>query len=91
MSIWTAEQAKIVNLDCYNIIEWEGGNHFIGNDMDRYGARVSTKIQEYDKDTKTGISASKTMYKLHGLPGLDADARYLLASITKTIDYNLRW
>lgn len=91
MSIWTAGQVKLVNLSHYNIIEWEGGEHFIGNDMDQYGARVSTKIQEYDEETKTGMSASNTMYKLHGLPGLDDDAQYLLDSITKTIDYNLRW
>ena len=91
MTVWPAEQVKLVNLDCYNIIEWEGGTHFIGNDMDRYGARVSTKIQEYDEETKRGMSASKTMYQLHGYPGLDADARYLLSRITEKIKFTLRW
>lgn len=83
MTIWKAEKTKVVNLDRFNIIEVKGPDgivvrHFIGNDMDRYGARVSTVIQEYDEETKSGLTASGTRYVLHGEPGLDSDAYYLL-------------
>ena len=82
-AIWKAEKTKVVNLDRYNMIERKEANgtlkrHFIGNDMDRYGARVSSVIQEYDEETKTGVTASNTKYVLHGEPGLDVDAIYLL-------------
>lgn len=91
MTIWKAEQVKIVNLNRYNIIEYNDGNYFIGNNMDGYGARVSTKIQEYSEETKSGITASKTMYQLHGKPGLDDDSIYLLEQVTSSLDFKLRW
>ncbi len=97
-NIWSAEKTKVVNLDRYNILENKRSDgtidrHFIGNDMDRYGARASTAIQEYDEETKIGITASGTEYHLHGEPGLDLDAHYLIAGATgRSIDsFKLKW
>ena len=83
MTVWKAKKTKVVNLDRYNMIERKRSDgtmerHFVGNDMDRYGARVSTAIQEYDEGTKEGVTASGTKYCLHGDPGLDIDSMYLL-------------
>ncbi len=98
MTVWKAEKTKVVNLNRYNIIEKKGSDgiiirHFIGNDIDRYGARVSTAIQEYDEETKSGITASGTKYCLHGEPGLDLDAIYLLEQGTgKSASYfTFKW
>lgn len=87
MSIWKAEKIKVVNLNRYNMIERKRSDgslerYFIGNDMDRYGSRVSTAIQEYDEETKSGVTASGTKYCLHGDPGLDVDSLYLLEQAT---------
>lgn len=83
MTIWKAEKTKVVNLDRYNMIERKEADgtmirHFIGNDMDRYGSRVSSPIQEYDEESKSGVTASNTKYVLHGEPGLDVDSIYLI-------------
>lgn len=98
MSIWKAEKTDTVNLDRYNMIERKEADgttkcHFIGNDMDRYGARVSTVIQEYNEETKSGVTASGTKYVLHGEPGLDSDAIYLLEQGTgKSADsFTYKW
>lgn len=91
MTLWKAEQVKLVNLDSYNIIEYNGNSYFIGTHMDLYGARRSTRILEYDEETKRGITASGTMYQLHGEPGLDSDGLYLLGRSTSHLDFKLRW
>ncbi len=87
MNTWKAEKTKIVNLDRYNMIEHKRADgtvdrHFVGNDMDRYGARVSTAIQEYNEETKEGVTMSGTKYCLHGEPGIDFDACYLINQAT---------
>lgn len=92
MTIWKAGKVKVVNLSNYNIIDWSEGSHFIGNNMDEFGARISTKIQSFDKETMIGKTASGTEYRLHGEPGLDDDAEYLLEkAANKSIKYKLRW
>jgi len=97
MTVWKAEKTKVVNLDRYNMIERKKADgtmerHFIGNDMDRSGARISTDIQEYDEETKSGVTASGTKYILHGKPGLDSDAYYLLEQVTrKTVPFTYKW
>ena len=97
-NIWSAEKTKVVNLDRYNIVENKRSDGtidrcFLGNDMDRYGARMSTLIQEYDETTKIGTTKSGTEYHLHGDPGLDDDARYLLGCATgHTVDsFTFKW
>ena len=97
-NIWSAEKTKVVNLDRYNIVENKLSDgtmqrHFIGNDMERYGARASTTIQEYDEETKIGTTKSGTEYHLHGEPGLDSDAHYLLTSATgRSLDsFTFKW
>ncbi len=98
MSIWKAEKTDVVNLDRYNMIlvkkdDGTMARHFIGNDMDRYGARVSSPIKEYNEETKSGQTASGTKYALHGKPGLDGDACYLLEQGTgKAADsFTYKW
>lgn len=91
MPIWPVKKVKIVNLSNYNIIEWSEGTHFIGNNMNEYGARVSTNIKFFDPETMIGKTASGTEYHLQGSPGLDKDGEYLLAKVTKTTEYKLRW
>lgn len=98
MTIWKAEKTQAVNLDRYNVIEYKTADgimerYFIGNDMDRYGARISTLIKEYNEESKEGITASGTKYCLHGEPGLDGDAHYLLTQTTgKPVDFfTFKW
>ncbi len=94
MSIWEAGKLGIVRLDAWNIIQYKGKRNFIGNDMDHYGARISSPIMEYDEEKKTGVTKSGQRYTLHGEPGLDDDALYLLDICIKQIapdDWSLKW
>ena len=98
MTVWKADKTEVVNLDRYNMIENKRSDgtierHFVGNDMERYGARVSTAIQEYDEETKSGVTASGTKYCLHGDPGLDMDSMYLIEHGTgKSISsFTFKW
>ena len=93
MSVWKADAPEVAHLDNYNILEVGDESFFIGNDMNAYGARRSTAIQSFDPETLEGKTASGQKYKLHGKPGLDDDARYLLAATVAYLKqpYTLRW
>ena len=98
MTVWKAQKTDVVNLDRYNMImdkraDGSVDRYFVGNDIDRYGARISTAIQEYDEKTKEGVTASGTKYCLHGEPRLDADGMYLVEQSTdrSITSFTFRW
>jgi hypothetical protein len=49
--------------------------HFVG--LDEFGGRVSSAIQKFDFDKRTGVTRSGRVYKLLGPPGHNADADYV--------------
>lgn len=54
--------------------EW----HCCGYCPENAEGRVSTAIQEFDRQARTAITRSGRLYRLEGPPGVDPDAEYVL-------------
>ncbi len=89
MNMWSVPKKVIVRLSQYNIATIGNIEVFVGKDIEDGYARRSTAIQEYDNDTKIGITASGQKYQLLGKPGLNADGEYMLEQFNTRI--TLRW
>jgi len=59
------------------------GFHFVGRDLTMGGGAVSSKIINFDPEKLAGITSSGRIYQLEGLPGFDADAKYVLTNWVK--------
>ena len=83
MSFWTPapiEDHPEVYMSRWKIIEATDDSgvksrHFVG--LDEFGGRVSSAIQKFDLDKKTGVTNSGRVYKLIGCPGTSVDAEYV--------------
>jgi len=51
--------------------------HFVGYNITEYEGRVSSKIINYDKESKTGVTRSGRQYILRGESGFNSDAAYV--------------
>jgi hypothetical protein len=77
MSIYTpkgvAEEPDAV-LDRYAVYETEDGeHHFVGYNRITCDGRVSSKIEQWNPDTRTGITRSGRRYKLQEYAGFVHD------------------
>ena len=52
-------------------------HHFNGYCPQNYEGRVSSKIVEFDMETKVGKTRSGRTYQIQGQPGYDGDAHYV--------------
>ena len=81
MSIWRPEsidEEPEVVMTSWSIFEINGKDrHFCGYNVLLREGRVSSRIEEFDRQTMQGRTASGRVYKLKGLPGCDPDARYV--------------
>lgn len=62
------------------IINGEVSRHFVGENLTEGYGRVSSAIQEFDRATMRGRTASGRIYELVGNPGRDSDAEYTWGS-----------
>lgn len=81
MTVWKvaslALQASIV-LESWAIVLVDGHDwHFVGYASCNCEGRVSSKIEHFDLEARTGRTASGRIYRLEGPPGSDPDARYV--------------
>ena len=56
----------------------EFGFHFVGRNVEECNGAVSSRIEQFDPVTMTGVTRSGRVYRLMGLPGFDPDAEYVL-------------
>ena len=83
MSFWipdSVEDHPEVYMSRWKIIEASNedglkSRHFVG--VDEFGGRVSSAIQKFDFDKRTGVTRSGRVYKLLGPPGHNTDADYV--------------
>lgn len=69
------------NIVCINTPSGEHGEIFVGYSVGDGLGRVSTVIQEFDKETGTGRTRSGSTYTVVGEPGIPHDdALYVLES-----------
>lgn len=90
-NVWTAAPVSIVPekwLNRWSIIKVlkvpayheEFGFHFVGRNVEECNGAVSSKIEQFDPVTMTGVTRSGRLYRLLGLPGSDPDAEYVLSN-----------
>lgn len=90
-NVWSVAPASIVPkkwLDRWSIIKVlkvpqyheEFGFHFVGRNVQEQNGAVSSKIEQFDPVTMTGVTRSGRIYRLLGLPGSDLDAEYVLSN-----------
>lgn len=88
-NVWAAAPVSIIPekwLDSWSIIKVikvaaypeEFGFHFVGRNAEECNGAVSSKIEQFDPVTMTGVTRSGRVYRLMGLPGFDPDASYVL-------------
>ncbi len=67
-----------LQLSSWQIWQTETGErHFVGYNETEGAGRVSSAIQQFDRDTMRGITRSGRVYELLGPPGHDGDAAYV--------------
>lgn len=70
--------ASDVILECWSIRETDKGHrHFVGWNVIDADGRVSTPIQWFEPETRTGVTASGSRYRLLGRAGQHKDAEYV--------------
>lgn len=81
MPIWLVapvEEAPSLILVNWFIAETDKNErHFIGYNITDSEGRVSSPIQQFDKENMTGVTQSGRVYQLRGNPGYNADAMYV--------------
>lgn len=78
--LWRVSDDPSVELTHWWVFETpEGDHHFNGYNHSGWDGegRVSSKIVEFDMETKTGITRSGRKYILKGLPAYNGDAHYV--------------
>lgn len=75
------EQVPAIKLRAWRVVEVVPGNdhHFIGYNMTEGEGRVSSKIVDYDKSTRIGVTSSGRRYELVGESGFNMDAEHTYA------------
>ncbi|REG49640.1 hypothetical protein B0G80_6038 [Paraburkholderia sp. BL6669N2] len=78
MSLYSLTGGEEVSLERWSIREADcGTRHFVGFDLAHHDGRVSTPIMSFDPKTRTGTTASGSIYRLVGRAGRDRDAEYV--------------
>jgi hypothetical protein len=68
----------VIELRDWRVFELpDGDRHFVGWNLTESSGRTSSKIIEYNKETKTGITRSGRCYKLIDDSGINLDAMYV--------------
>ena len=83
MPIWrvsaVSDEPEIC-LQCWSVFETERKErHFVGQNMDCGTGRVSSAIQTFDAESRTGVTRSGRRYVLVGGPGHHDDATHTWA------------
>ncbi len=80
-TVWNV--ASVADEPELRLISWSirqdttGARYFVGVRADDYTGRVSTRIVEFDPETRRGRTASGRIYELLGPPGVDREAEYV--------------
>lgn len=81
MPVWKVDSIDVqpvIELRCWRVYETERGErHFVGQSIASATGRVSSAIQKFDPESRTGITRSGRQYVLQGGPGYDADAMHV--------------
>lgn len=81
MPVWNVDSIDVqpeIELRHWSVYETERGErHFVGQTADSATGRVSSAIQRFDPDSRTGITRSGRRYVLQGGPGFDPDAMHV--------------
>jgi hypothetical protein len=79
MPIWPVDPASnsSITLVRWRIFETDiGERHFVGFNITDGEGRVSSAIEQFDADARSGVTRSGRIYRLEGPAGRDADALY---------------
>ena len=82
MPIWrtsSVDETPVLELASWMVVEVTPpgtDRHFVGYNLTEGEGRTSSKIVDYNKETRVGTTRSGRQYKLVGEPGCDGDAVY---------------
>lgn len=77
-----SEQPR-VRLLKWSVRDTVKGRVFVGWDIDNQEGRVSTVIQDFDREACCGVTKSGRIYQLIGPPGCNSDAEFVWSRVTK--------